>query len=359
MRVKFVASWRLPACPGAVVKCTAVFETEKSHTGKSALKQNYLITGGAGFIGSHLCEALVGNGNHVVVIDDLSTGRLENISHLKPLSNFQFVRENIQNTQVLDRLTSQADIVIHLAAAVGVRLIVQDPVYTIQTNIMGSDVVLKTANRYGCKVMIASTSEVYGKGVQVPFHEDDDRLMGPTVNNRWSYATSKAVDEFMGLAYHRQFGLPVVIMRFFNTVGPRQTGRYGMVVPRFVRQALTGEPITVYGDGRQSRCFADVADVVGAVVKLAEIQEAVGQVYNIGTTQEITILDLAERVRQLTHSNSEIQFIPYEDAYAPGFEDMRRRVPSIEKLVALIGYSPKYSLDDTLNRVIEYEKQRL
>jgi UDP-glucose 4-epimerase len=220
-------------------------------------------------------------------------------------------------------------------------------------------VVLKTANRYGCKVMIASTSEVYGKGVQVPFHEDDDRLMGPTVNNRWSYATSKAVDEFMGLAYHRQFGLPVVIMRFFNTVGPRQTGRYGMVVPRFVRQALTGEPITVYGDGRQSRCFADVADVVGAVVKLAEIQEAVGQVYNIGTTQEITILDLAERVRQLTHSNSEIQFIPYEDAYAPGFEDMRRRVPSIEKLVALIGYSPKYSLDDTLNRVIEYEKQRL
>jgi len=323
------------------------------------LKQNYLITGGAGFIGSHLCESLVRSGNHVVAIDDLSTGRLENISHLRPLSNFQFVRENIQNTQVLDRLTSQANIVIHLAAAVGVKLIVQDPVHTIQTNIMGCDVVLKTANRYGCKVMIASTSEVYGKGVQVPFHEDDDRLMGPTVNNRWSYATSKAVDEFMGLAYHRQFGLPVVIMRFFNTVGPRQTGRYGMVVPRFVRQALQAEPITVYGDGQQSRCFADVADVVGAVVKLADNPEAVGQVYNIGTTEEITVLELAERVRQLTHSKSEIQFIPYEDAYAPGFEDMRRRVPSIEKLIALIGYSPKYRLNDILTRVIEYEKQHM
>jgi UDP-glucose 4-epimerase len=323
------------------------------------LKETILITGGAGFIGSHLCERLVHCGHAVIAIDDLSTGRLENIQHLKPLPNFHFVRETITNSLVLDRLTSEADIVIHLAAAVGVQLIVNDPVRTISTNIMGTESVLTTANRYGCKVLIASTSEVYGKGVRVPFQEDDDSLMGPTTNSRWAYATSKAVDEFMGLAYFHQFDLPVVIMRFFNTVGPRQTGRYGMVVPRFVQQALKNEPLTVYGDGHQSRCFADVADIVGAISKLIDEPAAVGEVFNIGSTQEINILELANKVIDLTGSTSEIQFIPYAEAYAPGFEDMRRRVPSIEKVKKLIGFSPEYSLDDTLSRVIAYERKQL
>jgi UDP-glucose 4-epimerase len=323
------------------------------------LKETILITGGAGFIGSHLCERLVHCGHAVIAIDDLSTGRLENIQHLKPLPNFHFVRETITNSLVLDRLTSEADIVIHLAAAVGVQLIVNDPVRTISTNIMGTESVLTTANRYGCKVLIASTSEVYGKGVRVPFQEDDDSLMGPTTNSRWAYATSKAVDEFMGLAYFHQFDLPVVIMRFFNTVGPRQTGRYGMVVPRFVQQALKNEPLTVYGDGHQSRCFADVADIVGAITKLIEEPAAVGEVFNIGSTQEINILELANKVIDLTGSTSEIHFIPYAKAYAPGFEDMRRRVPSIDKVKKLIGFSPEYSLDDTLSRVIAYERKQL
>jgi UDP-glucose 4-epimerase len=318
-----------------------------------------LVTGGAGFIGSHLCELLVHKGHHVVAIDDLSTGRIENIRHLQPLPSFQFVRETIANAQVLDRLTSEAEIVIHLAAAVGVQLIVEDPVRTIVTNILGSEVVLTTANRYGCKVLIASSSEVYGKGVKVPFSEDDDRLMGSTTHSRWSYATSKAVDEFLGLAYHRQFDLPVVIMRFFNTVGPRQSGRYGMVVPRFVRQALRNEPITVYGDGQQTRCFADVADVIKAVAALSEHPGAVGQVYNIGSTEEITIQELAERVIALTGSSSEIAFVPYDEAYAPGFEDMQRRVPSIEKLNALNGYKPGYTLEETLQRVIVYERRQM
>ncbi len=319
------------------------------------LKEKILVTGGAGFIGSHLCEHLLQGGYRVTAIDDLSTGRVQNIQHLRALPDFQFVRETINNSQVLDRLTSQADIVIHLAAAVGVKLIVQEPVRTIQTNIMGTEHVLTTANRYGCKVLLASTSEVYGKGVKVPFREEDDSLMGPTVNSRWAYATSKAVDEFLGLAYHRQFGLPVVIMRFFNTVGPRQTGRYGMVVPRFVRQALRGDPIEVYGDGKQSRCFADVLDVVWAVIQLVEHPQAVGQVFNIGSTEEISIYHLAERIIQITGSSSEIVLVPYDEAYAPGFEDMRRRVPSIEKISKFIGYKPRYSLEDTLRRVVEFE----
>jgi UDP-glucose 4-epimerase len=319
----------------------------------------YLITGGAGFIGSHLCEQLVHSGHHVVAIDDLSTGSLDNIRHLQPLPNFQFVRETIANVQVMDRLTSQAEIVVHLAAAVGVQLIVEDPVRTISTNIMGSEVVLTTANRYGCKVLIASSSEVYGKGVEVPFKEGDDRLMGPTDHSRWAYATSKAVDEFLGLAYERQFGLPVVIMRFFNTVGPRQSGRYGMVVPRFVRQALRGEPVTVYGDGQQSRCFADVSDVVRAVLALAEHPEAIGEVFNIGSTEEITIQDLARRVIELTGSDSEVQYIPYDEAYAPGFEDMHRRVPAIDKISNLISYRPSSTLKTTLQRVIDYEKGQM
>jgi UDP-glucose 4-epimerase len=324
-----------------------------------SMREKILVTGGAGFIGSHLCEFLLHNGHHVVAIDDLSTGRLENIQHLRPLPSFQFVRETIMNNQVLDRLTSEADIIIHLAAAVGVKLIVENPVHTIVTNIMGSEAVLTTANRYGCKVLVASTSEVYGKGVKVPFSEEDDRLIGSTTHSRWAYATSKAVDEFLALAYHRQYGMPVVLMRFFNTVGPRQTGRYGMVVPRFVRQALRDEPITVYGDGQQTRCFADVADVTEAISRLALHPDAIGQVFNIGATEEVTIQELAERIIELSDSKSEIVFVPYDEAYAPGFEDMRRRVPSIERIHQLIGYSPKFSLDDTLNRVIDFERTRM
>jgi UDP-glucose 4-epimerase len=317
----------------------------------------YLITGGAGFIGSHLCEALLSQGHRVVAIDNLSTGRTDNISHLRPLPHFQFVHETIDNAQVLDRLTSESDVVVHLAAAVGVQLIVQDPVHTIQTNIMGTEAVLVAAQRYSCKVLIASTSEVYGKGVRVPFHEEDDRLMGPTTRSRWAYATSKAVDEFLGLAYHSQYGLPVVVMRLFNTVGPRQTGRYGMVVPRFVRQALKGDPLTVYGDGSQSRCFSDVADVTRAIAQLAEEPRAVGQVFNIGSTEEVTIRDLAARVIALSGSSSAITYVPYDRAYGPGFEDMQRRVPSIERIGQLIGYAPRHSLDETLARVIEHERK--
>jgi UDP-glucose 4-epimerase len=322
------------------------------------MNSRFLVTGGAGFIGSHLCELLVKRGCQVVAIDDLSTGRLENIQVLQNSPCFQFVRETILNSQVLDRLTSQSDYIIHLAAAVGVKLIVEDPVRTINTNIMGTEAVLTTANRYGCKVLIASTSEVYGKGVKVPFHEEDDCLIGPTSHSRWSYATSKAIDEFLGLAYQRQYGLPVVIMRFFNTIGPRQTGRYGMVVPRFVRQALRGEPLTVYGDGKQSRCFGDIADVIEAIACLSDHPQAVGQVFNIGNTEEVTILDLAKRIIGLAGSSSDILFVPYDEAYAPGFEDMRRRVPSIEKINKLIGFIPHNSLDDTLRRVIDFERQQ-
>ena len=323
------------------------------------MKEKILVTGGAGFIGSHLCELLVHNGHTVVAIDNLSTGRLENISHLLSMPGFLFVRETITNSQVLDRLTSEADIIIHLAAVVGVKLIVEDPVNTIATNIMGTEAVLTTANRYGCKVMLASTSEVYGKGSKVPFNEEDDCVMGPTSHSRWAYATSKAIDEFLGLAYHRQFGLPVVVMRFFNTVGPRQTGRYGMVIPRFVRQALLNEPITVYGDGEQSRCFADVEDIIEAIYKLSSNSAAVGQVFNIGSTEEVTISELAEKVIIATGSQSKVIHVPYEEAYAPGFEDMRRRVPDLTKVNHLIGYEPQYKLDDTLKRVIDFENQQI
>ncbi len=322
------------------------------------MKEKILVTGGAGFIGSHLCELLIQRGHYVIAIDNLSTGRLENIQHLLPIPSFQFVRETITNSLVLDRLTSEVDILIHLAAVVGVQLIVEDPVNTIATNIMGTEAVLTTANRYHCKVMIASTSEVYGKGFKVPLNEDDDCVMGPTSHSRWAYATSKAIDEFLGLAYYHQFGLPVIIMRFFNTVGPRQTGRYGMVLPRFVRQALAGEPITIYGDGEQSRCFGDVADVIDATVKLASHPGAIGQVFNIGSPEEVTIRELAERVLTVTGSQSKIIYIPYDEAYAPGFEDMRRRVPDLGKIRGIIGYEPRYTLDDTIKRVVAYERER-
>jgi len=324
-----------------------------------SMNEKILVTGGAGFIGSHLCELLLQKGHEVVAIDNLSTGSMGNIQNLLQAPGFQFVRETINNSQVLDRLTSEADIVIHLAAVVGVKLIVEDPVNTIATNIMGTEAVLTTANRYGCKVMLASSSEVYGKGFTVPFNEEDDCVMGPTSHSRWAYATSKAIDEFLGLAYFHQYGLPVVIMRFFNTVGPRQTGRYGMVLPRFVRQALMGEPITIYGDGEQSRCFADVADIIDATVQLASNPRAVGQVFNIGSTEEVTIRLLAEKVIAATGSQSKIVYVPYEEAYAPGFEDMRRRVPDLEKIHQLIGYKPRYTLDETLERVILYEREHL
>ncbi len=323
------------------------------------MKENVLITGGAGFIGSHLCEVLLAEDYHVVAMDDLSTGRLKNIQHLISNPQFQFVRESIFNSQVLDRLASQSQIIFHLAAAVGVKLIIDKPVHTISTNIIGSEAVFSTANRYGCKVLIASSSEVYGKGVSVPFQEDDDCLLGPTTHSRWAYATSKAVDEFLGFAYLKQYKLPVVIMRFFNTVGPRQTGRYGMVVPRFVHQALLGEPLSVYGDGSQSRCFADVADVTNGILLLMNHSKAIGQVFNIGSTQEISILDLAQRIIQLTGSSSEIEFIPYDQAYSPGFEDMTRRVPNITKISSLVNYSTRFTLDETLLRVIEYESLNL
>lgn len=312
-----------------------------------------LITGGAGFIGSHLAEALLERGNPVTIVDNLSTGRFENIAHLVGRANFRFALEDITNEVVLDRLASECDIIFHLAAAVGVRLVVDDPVHTITTNVMGTEAVLKVALRYRAKVLVASTSEVYGKSDRVPFREDDDVVLGPTCRSRWSYATSKMVDEFLALAYFRQKGLPVVIFRLFNTVGPRQTGRYGMVVPRFVRQALEGEPLSVYGDGDQSRCFLHVRDAVDALVALADCEGAIGQVFNVGSQQEITILDLARTVLQAVAANGErIVFVPYDEAYAEGFEDMRRRVPDIAKVYRFTGWKPQRNLTTIIDDVI-------
>lgn len=319
-----------------------------------------LITGGAGFIGSHLAEALLAAGHHVTIMDDLSTGRFENIAHLVGQPAFHFAIDSITNDMVLDRLTSECDMVFHLAAAVGVELIVRQPVHTIQTNVMGTEAVLRTAARYRARVLIASTSEVYGKGSRVPFSEEDDVLLGPTKKNRWAYAASKMVDEFLGLAYYHEKNLPVTIMRFFNTVGPRQTGRYGMVVPRLVGQTLAGQPLTVYGDGQQSRCFCDVADVVRAALALAERSDTVGEVFNVGGTEEITILNLARLILQVltpqsppTADDPRIRFVPYADAYAPGFEDMRRRAPDTSKLHALTGWTPAVPLAETIQRVAD------
>lgn len=317
-----------------------------------------LISGGAGFIGSHLTEALLALGHRVMVVDDLSTGRFENIAHLCKQPQFSFAIETITNETVMDRLASECDVIFHLAAAVGVKLIVERPVHTIETNILGTETVLRLANRYRRKVLIASTSEVYGKGVRVPFNEDDDRVIGPTNKSRWAYAASKAVDEFLGLAYHREKDVPVVVARFFNTVGPRQTGRYGMVIPRFVSWALAGEPIQVYGSGRQSRCFCNVADIVRAIIGLATSPAAVGQVFNIGADEEVTIDELAARVKAMAGSSSEIVHVPYEQAYAPGFEDMERRVPDISKIGRVIGWEPTLSLDQTLTEVIQYMRTR-
>lgn len=321
---------------------------------------HYLITGGAGFIGSHLSETLLTHGHRVTAIDDLSTGRLENVTHLTPHPNFHLVIETIINETVMDRLVSECDIIVHLAAAVGVELIVQRPVHTIETNVIGTETVLRTARRYRKKVLLASTSEIYGKSDNIPYREDDDRLMGPTTRSRWSYAASKALDEFLALAYHKESGLPVVIFRLFNTVGPRQRGRYGMVVPRFVKQALAQQRITVYGDGAQSRCFCDVRDVITAIVSLADNPDAVGQVYNIGSQAEISILDLARKIKTMTNSNSEIVLVPYEEATEEGFEDMRRRMPDTTKLHALTGWQPTISLDQTIADIIaQFENEGL
>ena len=315
-----------------------------------------LITGGAGFIGSHLAEALLAGGHQVTVIDDLSTGSFDNIAHLKGRPGFRYTIETVMNEPVLAELVDQCDVVYHLAAAVGVRLIVEAPVRTLETNVHGTEVVLKAAAKKQRTVVVASTSEVYGKSDAVPFREDGDIALGPTVKHRWAYACSKALDEFLALAYWKEKRLPVIIVRFFNTVGPRQTGRYGMVVPNFVRQALAGEPITVFGDGRQSRCFTYVGDVVGALLALVGRDQACGNVYNIGSTEEITMLGLAERVKALTKSASPIVTIPYDQAYESGFEDMPRRVPDLAKIHALIGYEPRVSLDEILRLVIEYQR---
>ena len=317
-----------------------------------------LITGGAGFIGSHLAEALLERGDEVFVLDNLSTGSIDNIGHLKGRPRFHYTIDTITNEPLLAELIDRCDTVVHLAAAVGVKLIVEAPVHTIETNVHGTEVVLKHANKKKKLVLIASTSEVYGKSVEVPFREDADLVLGPTGKHRWAYACSKMIDEFLALAYWKERKLPVIIVRLFNTVGPRQTGQYGMVIPTLVRQALAGQPITVFGDGTQTRSFTYVGDVVRAMVALIGEPRAVGQVFNIGSGREITIGELAVKVKAMAHSSSEIVRVPYDQAYEAGFEDMPRRVPDISKLRALVGYEPTVDLDQILERVIEYFRQQ-
>jgi UDP-glucose 4-epimerase len=317
-----------------------------------------LITGGAGFIGSHLADAYLQRGDEVSVIDDLSTGAIDNIQHLKSDPKFQYTIDSVHNQPVTAELVDHCDTVIHLAAAVGVKLIVESPVRTIETNVRGTEVVLALANKKQKRVLIASTSEVYGLSSDVPFREDGNLVMGATTKGRWSYACSKAIDEFLALAYWREKKLPTTIVRLFNTVGPRQTGRYGMVIPTFVKQALAGRPITVYGNGKQTRCFGYVGDVVGALVKLMDTTESVGQVFNIGSSEEISIVQLAEKVKELTQSTSEIVFVPYDEAYEEGFEDMPRRVPDTSKINKLVGFKPEITLDGILETVINFHRGR-
>jgi UDP-glucose 4-epimerase len=316
-----------------------------------------LITGGAGFVGSHLSEALLDRGDEVFILDNLSTGSIDNVVHLKQNPRFHYTIDTVSNEPIVAELVDRCDIVVHLAAAVGVKLIVEQPVHTIETNVHGTEVVLKHANKKKRLVLIASTSEVYGKSTDVPFHEDADLVLGPTVKHRWAYACSKLIDEFLALAYWKERKLPVIVVRLFNTVGPRQTGQYGMVIPNFVRQALAGQPITVFGDGTQSRSFTYVGDVVRAMVALIDEPRAIGQVFNIGNGKEITIGELAEKVKKMTGSSSEIVMVPYEKAYEAGFEDMPRRVPDIGRIQSLVGYRPTVELDETLTRVIEYFRQ--
>jgi len=320
---------------------------------------HYLITGGAGFIGSHLSDLLISEGHQVTVLDDLSTGRLENLSQVIDHTNFQIVIDSILNEMVLDRLVSVCDVVIHLAAAVGVQLIVNDPIHTIRTNVIGTDCVLKAASRYLKKVLIASTSEIYGKNNKIPFSEEDDTTCGPTTKQRWAYACSKAMDEFSAFACARSNGLPIVIVRLFNTVGPRQTGRYGMVIPTLMEQAIKGENLTVYGDGEQSRCFNNVYFVVRAIRDLVDCKQALGQVFNVGSDELVSINELAKRIKALAKSDSKIIHVPYSEAYAEGFEDMTIRVPDLKKVKAIIPYNPNKNLDDTLLEVYQEMKAKL
>ena len=316
-----------------------------------------LVTGGAGFIGSHLTERLLKDGHDVAAIDDLSTGSLKNLENVKEHSRFEFVTGDIRNAGLMEPLVEHSDIIFHLAAAVGVKLIAEDPVHTIETNIGGTEIVLDMANKLGKKIFLASSSEVYGKSEAVPFREEDDIVLGSTSISRWAYACSKAIDEFLGLAFYRQYGLGVVIGRFFNTIGPRQTGQYGMVVPRFVQRALNDEPILICGTGRQTRCFCYVADIIEAVINLMNCEQVAGKVYNIGSSEEISIEELADKIIEMTGSKSQKQFVSYEVAYGRPIEDMMRRVPSLERIKETIGWESKTSLDEALQAIIESLKQ--
>ena len=318
----------------------------------------FLITGGAGFIGSHLAERLLDRGDRVVLLDNLSTGSMDNIRHLKSSGRMEYHLDNIENQQLVAELVDDADVIVHLAAAVGVKLIVESPVRTIETNVNGTQRILEAACKKRKLVLTASTSEVYGKNINVPFHEDADLVLGPTTKGRWSYAASKALDEFLALSYWKEKKLPVIVVRLFNTVGPRQTGRYGMVLPNFVQAALDNTTISVYGDGKQSRCFCDVRDTVEALVRLIDTQRAVGEVVNVGNTEEISIEALAQLVKQRTASSSAIEFVPYDQAYEPGFEDMMRRVPCVDKLQALTGFRPQTPLTEIIDRVAAFFQQR-
>jgi len=338
--------------------CVRLFGSKSSALLERYFHLRILITGGAGFIGSHLSDACLQRGDEVFIIDDLSTGSIENIRHLKDNPRFHYTIESVHNQPVTAELVDQCDVVFHLAAAVGVKLIVESPVRTIETNVRGTETVLALANKKKKKVLIASTSEVYGLSTEVPFREDGNLVMGATTKGRWSYACSKAIDEFLALAYWREKKLPTVVVRLFNTVGPRQTGQYGMVIPTFVRQALAGRPLTVYGSGQQTRCFGYVGDVIGALMKLMDDEKAVGEVFNIGSNQEISIIDLAKKVKELTNSDSEIVLVPYDEAYEEGFEDMPRRVPDISKVNAQVGFEPKMDLDGILKTVIEFQSGR-
>ena len=319
---------------------------------------NILITGGAGFIGSHLAELLLQDpDNHLTIVDNLATGKFTNIEHLTHNKRYRLIVGSVTDEKLIEPLIAESAHIYHLGAGVGVRRIIEQPVETIETNILGTESVLKLAAKYHKKVLIASTSEVYGKNNKTPFSEEDDSVFGATTKSRWSYACSKAIDEFLALAYHKERGLPVVICRFFNTVGPRQTGRYGMVIPNLVQQALRGEPLTVYGNGEQSRCFTHVKDSIRCQQALMNNPQAIGQIFNLGSNQEVSIKQLAERIIELTGSSSQIVYIPYEEAYEAGFEDMHRRVPNTNKLRNLLGFAPDTDLDSILNDVIAYFRQ--